>query len=495
MNGSRYMIHRICYRWYSNKVKRRNLSFFRNRYNGLVPNVKDETIPKTLWKYFNAPGNVMFVTTNIVTFTGIVAYHSYVSSGRERILDEKILAIQTSIANDSNWNTRLDSGGSKRVKKIKEILPAVSKKNISEDIEESPFEEYFANKILLEKSGKIVSFNSQFAKISLFNLLYSYYLYKDVVLGFNKKNKDPELLSKVWKSEVTTIQNDIQKKSSMATIKKIPINGFYELWREDFTKSLSNISESKVFNFPNWSVYPRHLQFMCEMLHDNNMNDIEDFKDFYHTFNDKSNELRKILRFWLFDNLNLINKNKNKNSRINNSKNESFYNELLSDSIHDDQLFMKYASILLDPKKSMKRRIFFPSYSINYDNAVEVPSASLDTLLNVLNGFIKIKELQGVEHHNSIIKLISLLKKDCILSENDINNNNNQYRNGDVRVLLLPIDEEQRQSIQYRIKEYHDSNPRENIYDFDEQKKKCLQIVSNNQQAINLLNIISQWKA
>ena len=45
---------------------------------------------ETLWKYFNAPGNAFFVTTNVVTLTGMVIYSTVSTMSRQATIIDSL---------------------------------------------------------------------------------------------------------------------------------------------------------------------------------------------------------------------------------------------------------------------------------------------------------------------------------------------------------------------------------------------------------------------
>ena len=102
---------------------------------------------RTLWRYFNAPGNVVFVTTNVVTLVGMMSYTTLQGIARERALQDYMQS--------RAWEDEIDE-------------PAVA--------EIGPIRKYLENEILLPSNKPPSTCHMQHAKMSLFHLLYSFYI-------------------------------------------------------------------------------------------------------------------------------------------------------------------------------------------------------------------------------------------------------------------------------------------------------------------------------
>ncbi|CCE65780.1 hypothetical protein TPHA_0M02060 [Tetrapisispora phaffii CBS 4417] len=529
----KFQLSRGYARWYSRRIRRSGLFSMRFKHNTLLYISKnDYSATNILWKYFNAPGNVLFVTTNIVTFTGMVAYNTCVSNGKENALDENILSIQTALEKGPNTSEGISLNDYPIIDSELErylplrteyppninAVPELDRKEV-EETEMSPFKTITKEDLQLEGTARTVNFESQLAKLSIFNLLYSYYMYKSVLYNIKGRNKPNEgkfyNTFNLWHKETEEMSEQyLASEAGESSVDKIPLNGFYSLWKTNFTNSIKSFSEVQNLKLPNWRIYPKNLQKLCESLYNNDMTIIADFAEFYHELNDdKYKEVRNLLRLWLYDNMTLFKETNSKSKIFSNSSkynlrkikhaNEIFYNELLDDSKDDITLFLKYSSIALNSQNKNRRNFMFPKLLIDSEKdnnsvtiQIDVPTISLETLLNVLDGFVRLKENKGIDCHDSIVKIISMLKKDCILSKTqDKNATMTGTRKDHVSVILLPNDLEQRVEIACQLdNKLKTINNYELMNHHDDLRKKCYRIVSTNPKAIQLLEKISQWE-
>ncbi|SCU77465.1 LAMI_0A01244g1_1 [Lachancea mirantina] len=330
---------------------------------------------KTLWRYFNAPGNVMFVTTNIVTLAGIICYSTLTSIGRENSMNMCDLEPQDGL------------------------------------VAESPLKRYSEGEIRLGDNKSPASSIAQHVKMSLCHLFYSYYMCRDVANG--RHGDDVEDVSE-WMKEVRAIQNEIPTISDKMNV---PPATFYHVWKQEFVALLGNLNRSQQFHMPDWRQYPKDLQAVCFLIYHSDLRTLGDFIKVYNDVPYRS--LRTLLRAWLYDNSHLF-------KVTNDIDNEQFYSRLLRASVPDSPLFSKYASIILDPSNP-RRRVFF-----NNRLREGTPTAALGTIVEVLNG------LKGnaqdafctTARNDAVIRLISMIRADCIMARNKRGRN-------EVRILLF----------------------------------------------------------
>lgn len=411
-------------RWYNTSVRGGFFGHTRTRAGGLLLSSRHDNVARTLWRYFNAPGNIMFVTCNLVTFAGFVTMNSLVTFNREHLAETKLLEAENSLDVQDDWELPKEPG--------------------------SPLDEIPANKMASQPkaSPQLATYNSQMAKMSIFHMVYAFYLCKHVLVDDSSSNA-PE----AWREEVKLLGGDfVGSKHNYSEMGR-----FYSEWKEHFLDVFTDLNKSQQFHFPSWQNYPGPLGDVCKKLYNNQMENIHDFEQFYNKV--KSKEVRKLLRLWLFDYTHFF-------SPIDHFSAERFYRELIRQCQDDDVAFVKYSSILLNPLNP-RRNTFFPKYGSS-----PVQSASIDTVLEVLRGYIHLRETQGKRHYGAIIRLISMLKKDCIVVKCKSTANHASVR------VMLPTDE-QREFVE--------------LHTTSEQRKKSFALVARNQEAIRLLDSISKW--
>ncbi|CEP61084.1 Pet494p LALA0_S02e06370g [Lachancea lanzarotensis] len=334
-------------------------SGFNGRTSGLPP-VK---IRSTLWRYFNAPGNVMFVTTNVVTLVGIMSYSTLQAVAREKALQD--FMEQSELA--------------------AEVEPEEACLRFQQD---SPMPNYEAGKIMLQKSNPPMTCHTQHVKMSLFHLLYSYFIYCDV-----STNERPSGSTR-YNSEVQELRRgQIMKNRKLP---KASPRSFYEAWSHEFRDELSNLNRSQQLHMPNWTEFPPSLRILCRTLYDTDMKTMIDFKKFYRSINSKN--IRAILRSWLYDNSHLLQVGTDVGS-------EAFYRDLIRACRKDNSLFKLYSSILLN-SNNPRRHAFFERHDQRSF------TVSLETVLEVMKGNLH----AGTDAHcyDSSLQLISMIRTNCI---------------------------------------------------------------------------------
>ncbi|SCU77607.1 LANO_0A00804g1_1 [Lachancea nothofagi CBS 11611] len=378
---------------------------------------------KVLWRYFNAPGNVMFVTTNVVTLVGIMSYTTLQGMARERAMQEYL--------QDKAWEFSSEESSN-----------VVSGKA-------APFRKYKASDILLQKNGSPATCHMQHAKMSLFHLLYSFYLCRDATAPDQGLSEND---STEWIAEAQQLRQGLPKGSQ-----QVSPQTFYSIWRQEFDQLFSSLSRSQQFHMPNWTQYPHSLQAICQKLHDNELRTLSDFMQFYQSV--KPGSIRALLRAWLYDNFRLF-------QVTTDVDNEGFYRHLVQTCGNDRYLFTRYASILLNPDNP-RRRAFFNRHSH------EEMSVSLDTVLEVLKGNLQAATgaLNKSNCHESILRLVALIRTSCVTSRGSMGK-------PEVRV-LLPDNNSQSWDSQ---NEHRTSSKDRNA---------CYKLVSQNPELMAVLGAIS----
>lgn len=449
-------------RWYGFRVRN---DIFRpgNRAGGLILSVNQQGLARILWKYFNAPGNVMFVTVNILTFAGIVTYSSLISANREKLLEERLYLTQEALEQGKSWAAghpqHQPEIGTLQRDETQDVTES-DEMHLEDIADSSALPEYIPRDISLHKKGKCDTYNSQMVRMSLFHMIYAYFLCNQVGSSEKTYAKTQGQASELWDREVTSLREQLQvdseHKNTYLTTGAFT-DQFYDSWRADFAEMFSDLTKSQQFHFPDWKHYPGRLRSVCKLLYNSDMATIEDFQSLYDAI--EPLDLKRLLRMWLCDYSHLI------KPTVGETK-ERFYQTLIHDCHDDNRLFSQYSSILFNAKNP-RRRLFF-----NPCNGGEIPSASIDTVLDVLQEYVSLQEHQGIRHYNAIIRLISMIRKDCVMSRYGASNPL-QVR------ILLPSDHERPLSKTKRAQE---------------ERKRCFQLVSRNPRAVRLLATIASWQ-
>ncbi|QLL31126.1 hypothetical protein HG536_0A09430 [Torulaspora globosa] len=457
MHRVRLKIGQFSRRWYGFRV-RNDVFCPGNKSGGLILNTNQRGLARILWKYFNAPGNVMFVTMNIVTFAGIVTYSSLVSAHRERVLEERFYLTQGALEQETLW-AREHQQNEQEICRIQGDETQDVTEDAAMDLEDatasSALPEYISSDISLPKAGKCDTYSSQMAKMSLFHMFYAYSLCKQV--AFNSVGREDR--SEQWTREVESLRKQQELHSGGRNTKmntRAFTDTFYSSWRADFAEVFAGLTKSQQFHFPDWKHYPFDLRYICKTLYTGEMNTIEDFQNFYDSID--AWELKRLLRLWLYDYSHLIKPTTGKDKEL-------FYQRLIQDCHNDNRLFCKYSSMLLDPASPCKNLFFRPCRAI--------PSASIKTVLDVLQEYISLNELRGIAHYDAIIRIVSMIRTDCVMSRSKSDPKSAQQ----VRI-LLPTDGDRAQ-LQAEVSQ--------------EERKKCFQLVKRNPQTVRLLTAIASW--
>ncbi|CDO94174.1 unnamed protein product [Kluyveromyces dobzhanskii CBS 2104] len=353
----------------------------------------------TFWQYFNAPGNAFFVTTNVVTLTGMMLYSTVSTMSRQaNILDslENGFGVESSL--DQNYEDTKVAVLPKRLRsevswkelspiKQKEVQrrdpqPIIESNSIAANAEakEDPALDSYTDQTGLQSPKSYMS------KMAIFYLFYSYHIYKKSL------ETGVEINDKALNTLLTSLPSDVNTSSTVQNA------AFYKSWRHEFGVLFKNLSKAQHFNIPKPGSFPEELQEVFTRLSQNNMTSQSDFYDFYQSINDNSQ--RRLLQLWYYDNSrNFLKRNSFSSEKI-------FQQMVFESSQWNNDLFEKYISVLYRPGSHHFRSMFN-----NYFNGMT--SISLDTVLTVLKGLIA----SNVKHKNDhIVKVVSLLRKNSLVS-------------------------------------------------------------------------------
>lgn len=316
-----------------------------------------------LWRYFNAPGNAFFVSTNIVTLTGMVLYSTACTMSRQASVVDSLengFPVEKSSAQVSNKN--------EMPAKLKQV-------DLLEDETESQI---------------LRAPNSYLIKMTLFYLFYSFHVYKQALeTGVDVENETLQQLL----TNISKIKGDGLELSGAEDAK------FYKQWKFEFKSLFRNLSKAQQFHLPKSESFPKDLRNILERLENSPMTYHSDFYEFYQSVNDISQ--RRLLQLWYYDNSrNFMKKNSFSNERI--------YEQMVFESSQwNNVLFERYLSILYDPTSHKFKTMFNNSY---YNG---ISSVSLDTMLAILKGLIT-SNLSNKNDH--IVKVVSLLRKNSVVN-------------------------------------------------------------------------------
>lgn len=367
----------------------------------------------------------MFVTTNLITLAAFMTYTKVNTLARENSMatvpeDQLVGSHDQESTNSDRVQFQGDS---------------------------SPLKKYSECEIILEKSQTSTTYNSQHAKMSLFHLFYSFYLYQGVLNNVAADNKSD------WSRELALLA-----KEKTSDVNSVPLRYFYDTWKIEFQEIFSKLNKSQQFHLPNWTEYPAAFKFLCHWLYDNDMHTIGNFFSLYYKV--KPTSQRRLLEMWFYDHSHLF-------SVEADTDNEIFYNKVIKNCVHDTSLFNKYASVVLDPQNP-RRRVFFNKHLLKGSKTV-----SLDTILELLRGIIDSKKnSKNSLYHDSVIKLISMLRKDCVMTRG--------INGPKVRILLMD-----------KLDDELDTNATVS----QRERTKCYKLVSENPEAMAILDDIAKWKS
>lgn len=445
--------------------------------NHLLNSSMNKKFGNTLWRYFNSPFNVVFMTTNIFAFAGIVAFstlidvrhlhhsnkiedtqhHEIVSHDKYAIMNTGVirrhlypmvstvsthhidvpelpvpLDYEAKIKNQNKTLEMLQEKITQRTQELEKIKIDKMEETITNV--SSPLQTYTLDNINIEgKKTRIVEYNSSKIKASLFNMLYSFKIYEDMMKDDELQNK----YSKSWYEELKIFKNkqlETDTKNDEKYIFKPTVTNFYDSWRSTYQTTLQkdNIQSIENFTLPNWSQFPGVLKDSCNALYENKMNNLDDFQQFYESI--KSNKFKKLVRMWYYDNYQNLKTSQSTDTNVT-CKKETFYNELLKDSVYDPPTFIKYASVVLNPYNS-RNKILFNNIKTETDTEnVTIPVVQMSTMLNILEGFLFLqneKKQKGkiLNYNDTYLRIIHMIKKNGYLRTQ-----------GDIGIQLCPDDQ------------------------------------------------------
>ncbi|AET38249.1 Pet494p Ecym_2528 [Eremothecium cymbalariae DBVPG len=372
-------------------------------------------IGKTLWRYFNAPGNVLFVTTNMLTLTTLYTYSIFSSySRRSYVLDslqhgfpiERDVGIN--VGTEEMINEMFDNeirepsnGEEEEIPKIDNEYGCAEEEPVCIDEHEMPDPCLIYTEPEVSEHMEPVTPHSRFAKMSLFYLFYSYHLFKDIRRQVDGSKSTPaEQNDSYWHEQ--NLQNrseDVYNSANKSSHAEDYIENdsplqFYDIWLTEFKQSFKNLSKSRQFHLLISKDFPNELSSFFRTLDANPMNSFADFFQIYQS--STSIEDKILLSSWFFDYGHHLSKSNCVNT-------EKLYCTLFDKNFNDED-FEKYASIIFRPDDP-HRKLFFGSKPY-----FGLQTASLESILQVLKTALKSND----PHKNDyIIKLMSLLRKHC----------------------------------------------------------------------------------
>lgn len=444
---------------YIRRLKRNSTSMVSVMRNGAESYLRmNKKFGKTLWQYFNSPFNVVFMTTNIFTFAGVVAFSTLIDI---RHLHDT--AVGRSLEHNQSQSSvpdgllMMDTGLTRRhlypmittinpehitlpelaLDDVNEQLQTQNKaleflkKKISEkasEIEksevvavETPLSTYSIENVeISNKPSRVVDFKATKVKASLFNMLYAFEIYDDML----KDADSDKWYNKQWLKELNFFRNKYNIKNEEKLKFKPSLQSFYSSWRSEMhTKNKYSGRSVENFKLPKWTSYPGNLYHACNQLYENKMETVKDFQNYYE--NVKSDKFKKLLRMWFYDNYELINSN-NTNDLKTMKIREAFYNEILTDCKQDSYLYDKYASIVLNPYNKRNQLLFnrIQTHRDKENNDAQVlktiPVVEIDTLLNVLQGYITLQKTQkNLDYSKIFLRIVHMIKDNGYLSQDN----------------------------------------------------------------------------
>lgn len=363
--------------------------YFNLRGSDLIcgPNLKQRRINvgATLWRYFNAPGNAIFITTNIVTLGGMMLYSTLSTFYRQSTLIN-------SLENGFPVEDRLEEISNTKHDPLR--INALEKHgNLSSSFERlSSLESsvYPGGTVASKDLEEISTSTSYFAKMTLFYLFYSFHVYKASL------------------QDISTVNNEIL----MSLIEKLPkmrfddmrveCYDFYGVWKQEFSELISGLNKSQQFHLPKPSSFPEELQDTFKLLEENPMETHRNFYNFYHSV--ANAEQKQLLQQWYYDNCSKLKK-------MNNFSNEKIYINMIQDSSKwNERVFEKYLKLVFRPN-SYRSRAMFNTYYINGFSSISL-STSLEILKGLLTSDLELK-------NDYVVQIVSLLRKNSIMASQE----------------------------------------------------------------------------
>ncbi|KAL3231372.1 Uncharacterized protein RNJ44_00407 [Nakaseomyces bracarensis] len=391
-----------------------------------------------VWNYFRSPGNITFVTTNIVTFVGIVTYDTFVATNEERIFEDRLVAARLSVEREekergydeddvptlpprTEQTTHEDLAKDAQDKEMAKLDSQIEllrqlelkrveleeRRQLDAELKEAqhqleadtrdPHITYTESNVNAQERHKVMDMSSQRVRMSLFQMVYSFYSYKSALLSKTSPGAD----SSSGVAAGTDIQPDMDQ--------------FYAFWNEKYNTLKLDDTKVEEFKLPNWASYPNLMKSFCFLLYSHpQLRSLSEFQTLYRSVD--SYEIKRLLRLWLYDNWFQL--------KPSSSRRNDFFQELVRDSRADPVLFNKYMSVVVS-QENPRALLFFP---IGPNNT---PSIPVETAIDLLDTSTRTKNTTAT------VKLISLIKWNC-------------YYDKSLRILLSPP-QESNKKLCYRL--------------------------------------------
>lgn len=350
-----------------------------------------------MWSYFRSPGNITFVTTNIVTFVGIVTYDTFVATNEERIFEDRLVAARLSVEREEKERGFIDVPSrveepvlgkeeqDKELAKIDdqiELLRQIEMKRaeledrrqldaelreaqVQLDVDTASPELTYADVTGVRKH-RLMDITSQRVRMSLFQMVYSFYSYKSLLLS-RPQEAAPDM------------------------------DQFYAFWNEKYNTLKLDDTKVQEFKLPDWADYPNLMKSFCFLLHGRSeLTRLADFETLYRSVD--SYEIKRLLRLWLYDNWFQLKPSPH---------NDRFFQQLVRDSRGDRPLFAKYMSVVTRENQNPRALLFLPL-------SKQEPSVPLDTAVDLLDAASRAND------KHATVKLLSMLKYNCCLERDAV---------------------------------------------------------------------------
>lgn len=348
-----------------------------------------------VWNYFRSPGNITFVTTNIVTFVGIVTYDTFVAANEERIFEDRLAAARLSLEREEKERQFIPRDDTQRqdedalvirqereIARIDDQIEVLRQielkraeleerrqldaelKEAQEQLDQDTVSPELTYKDVKVERHSVMDLASQRVRMSLFQMVYSFYSYKSALLTGPERDTVPDM------------------------------DQFYAFWNEKYNTLKLDDSRVAEFKLPNWTDYPNLMKSFCFLLHEHaHITRLTDFETLYHSVD--SYEIKRLLRLWLYDNW----------FQLKGPSSPQLFKELVHDSRKDRPLLSKYMSVIT--QDNPRALLFFPLHN-------KTPTVPLDTVIDLLDTATRSND------SHSTIKLISLLKHNCYMDRDSI---------------------------------------------------------------------------
>ncbi|AGO13638.1 AaceriAGL239Cp [[Ashbya] aceris (nom. inval.)] len=352
-------------------------------------------VTRTLWRYFNAPGNVLFVTTNVVALTGMYAYSSlcaHPKSTEIQVLQrgqvERDEAVRIEGSAEQEFAARASAGTLRDGKDFIEEQPWTNYTDIGEWAHVPP-----------------VSMESRTMKMSLFYLFYAYYLYRDAGPWPKAPPSNPQANNTNWQQKVGALKRRVARLcGSLGLPEEKPRDSphaalFYSMWRSEFMGVFSNLNRAQQFHIPKHLRIHSDLYTLSCKLEQNGLQDITEFLEFYRTRHSK--EEKDLLQLWFFD----FGHHLSFSPKVDT---ERLYRSLITNWGTDERSFERHMKAFLfadDPRRKLYFRNHIPQ---------GLETASVDTVLKLLS---RLNKCQHLDKNDYVIRLISILRKNIYYSE------------------------------------------------------------------------------